>query len=287
MLKAFTFTARALLFLVVASLAAPAIGDIAFSTDRLGYTGSVTVYNTLADAQNEVNAVSGPHVAPQRDLAIFFNNNTHYFDQDYSVFLTAWYYTTNTDNGEYSGWGNPNNTNTGFIQMYDIGAMTSQTVTGEFSTLNVGVAGASAFTLNASGTNADYNDAFSRFWHAPNTGGAGALTVGEFHEWALDVTVGGLTVNEIGTWYIADNHPNSVTGSLTGIFENTNTSDASLNGFYRYDYDLNMTNWAWDNQGDLFGAFSDSFFAAAVPEPSTGLAAFSIVGLAFFRRKRS
>ena len=170
--------------------------------------------------------------------------------------------------------------------MYDIGAVTPQSVAGEFSTLNVGVAGASEFTLNASGTGAGASE-FARFWHAPNTGGAAALTAGTFHEWALDVTVGGLTVNEIGTWYIAENHPTSVSGSMTGIFENTNTSDSSLNGFYRYDYNLNLTNWAWDNQGSLYGAFSDSFFAAAVPEPSTGLATLAVFGIALIRRKRS
>ena len=79
MLKSISIVARALLLLVVANLAAPAFGDIAFFTDRLGYTGTVSVYDSLADAQNQVNARSGPHAALQRDLATLFQQQHSFF----------------------------------------------------------------------------------------------------------------------------------------------------------------------------------------------------------------
>jgi hypothetical protein len=257
--------------------------QFSFQTDRFGYTGDVTVYGTLADAQNQVNAASGPHAAPQRDLALYFN------DIAYSptvAFETAWYYTTQAGPA-YSGAGNPNNSNFGLLQFNDQLSTTSYTANGFWSSLNANVVNGSQFTLTANGTNASYLDVFARLWPAPLANPTSVQTGGTFISWELLAVADGLTATyTAGTpdpgdeGYEALNHPTNVTGHLRGIFENPNVP-----GFYRYDFTMNMTNWAFTNQGSLNGTFYDSYFFA-VPEPSSAL----LFGLALlpaaFRRRR-
>lgn len=67
-----------------------------------------------------------------------------------SYFSTASYFTTSPANGD--GWGNPNNTNIGFIQYYD--ESIAPTMTGSWSNSNM------TYSLNVSGGNRDtYNAA--------------------------------------------------------------------------------------------------------------------------------
>ena len=87
--------------------------------------------------------------------------------------------------------------------------------------------------------------------------------------------------------------PTGVTGTYTGVFENT-SNDPTKAGYYVFDLNLDMTNWAYANRDSLTGPypFSDSVFsAAAVPEPGT-LALLVVGGLtalaaAWMRRQRA
>lgn len=273
--------------------------DFLASTDMIGYTGSVSVYDTLADAQNETNARSGPHAWDQRSAGLYFAGGSHPSAAGFenaNIFLTAWWYTTSDNtNGYakddplgdrlYSGWGNPENTNTGFVQLYDGDGSTTTSKSASWSTLNPGVVDGSVFTLLASGTNAPYAEDFSRLWHAPNVGGAGALTSGTFVEWDMELVASGLTANWDGTYMTSLDHPDSVSGHFRGIFENQSTTDSSVHGFYRFDLTFNDTVWAVTQGNEaLNGNLSDSYFST-VPEPGT-LTVLALGALALRRRRK-
>lgn len=95
------------------------------SYDNFHYSGAVTRYSTLADAQAGTNAVSTTSISTAtndtrstlpnaRDGQIYVAASSAGYDPtNLSYFSTAWYFTTFPANGD--GWGNPNNTNPGFI----------------------------------------------------------------------------------------------------------------------------------------------------------------------------
>lgn len=255
----------------------------AAATDRTSYTGTVTRYATLADAQAGANAIgtyeitprdtAAPHNTAYRDAGVFFVKNAPHYYTDSSIFLTAWWYTTNPDNGAYSGWGNPNNTNTGFTQLYDDNADTTTSAQGFWNSAR------NQFTLQASGANSGASE-YARLWHAPGVGGAAGLTRGVFHSWSIDVTYGGLAaVFNNGGWE-STAHPASVSGSFDALFENTNTLDPQYQGYYVVSYSFGMDNWAWANRDSLNGAFSDSYFYSTTVIPAPGAALLGLLGLA-------
>ncbi|HMO14855.1 MAG TPA: PEP-CTERM sorting domain-containing protein [Pirellulaceae bacterium] len=258
--------------------------DFFFASDRFGYTGTVTVYDSFADAQNQVNPRSGPHSAPQRDLSLYFNLGTSLIANDFAAFFTAWYYTT-AGGAPYSGSGNPNNTNHGFLQFYDDGATTTLNVTGMWSVLDLNNPGSSEFTLSGSGVNATSNAALTRLWNAPSlASGPSSLTIGDLLEWDLMVVAGGLTVSADTEYFYSADHPTNVSGHIRGIFHNTNV-DPTVNGFYRFDFSINMNNWAWDNRDSLNGDFRGSFFATVVPEPASGILIGLVLAPFLFSRR--
>lgn len=272
--------------------------NFAAVSDKQSYDMTITRYATLSDAQNQTNATSGPHVLvdPQtndrRDNYVYITQNHPDFGSNDALFGTAWYYTTvdNTNGlpkddpgGDrlYSGWGNPNNTNTGFFQLYDEGSASVTLMDGSWTSLG---AGSSTFHVDARWEN---HEPFARLWPAPLIGGAGALSSGKFIEANLDYTASGMTAVWNGAlgMYESFDHPVTVSGTMTGIFQNTNTSDPAYNGFYVFTMNLNSDSWAYA-QGDaaLNGDFSDSYFAA-VPEPGT-FAVLALAGLAALRRRK-
>jgi len=270
------------------------------STDKFGYTGVVTRYNTLSDAQSETNG-QGTFDVSQRDAGIYFVNNRPSFDVDSNIFLTAWWYTTQANtNGfpmddpsgdrYYSGWGNPNNTDNSFVQLYDDNGDTDVfQMAGWTSNAH------DTFLVHVDGVNAmhsvspDGND-YTRFWNAgdPDVGAEG--TKGDFINYSFDLMAYGLVSSDTGGGFFeSSNHPTHIEGSFTGIFQNVSTTSPISNGFYKFSLTFNDTNWAF-SQGDaaLNGDFSLSGFgagAAPVPEPAT-MAALGMGAIALLRKRR-
>lgn len=253
--------------------AAP-VGYIA--TDRFGYTGSVTKYDSLDDLQNGTNAVSSYSIG-NRDLSIYNANNTN-------VFMGSWWYSTEGRDG----YGNTRgNSGQGFIQMYDFADVTSTAT--DFSFGGYDGTYYTEFSYLVQGGGADYANAYSRFWIDPNhvTGGS---DVGVFLAYELALTATGLLGEKDGNWISATGEPGSVNGYLRGIFENTSSTVPEYNGYYAFDLTLDMVNWAYENLEDLNPSeFETSQFGQMIPapEPSTFLLlGAGLVGLIGLGRKR-
>ena len=153
---------------------------------------------------------------------------------------TAWYFTTTPANG--NGWGNPNNTNDGFIQYY---LTSSPTVTGGWQP------GYTQFQLGVVGGDGDTGDS-GRFWPTSVPGGGAAnISRGSFVDFNLDLSANfasAATLNGTTNWYETTAMPSSMSGTLTGIFQNDQAVDTSINGFYRFSYTVTGPgSWAADN----------------------------------------
>jgi hypothetical protein len=293
------FTTLLVLCGIALLAAASFANDYVAITDKFGYTGSMTVYNTLADAQSGLNARGGPYTVAQRDGTLYVVNGVPSVYSNYTQIMTTWYYTTqdNTNgyakddpngNRYYSGWGNPNNTNTGFFQIADDGSSSVTSSTGTWTSSLY-----DTFVVNITGANAGAAQ-IARLWDAPTLGGAAEYTAGTFLNYNFTMTATGLAgAYDSGTGLIlSQNHPTAVTGTVSGIFQNTSTQNPAANGYYVFNLTFNDTNWAYA-QGDaaLNGDFSSSYFGAqAVPEPGSMLALGSgLIGLIGFtiRRRRA
>ncbi|MFZ5830186.1 MAG: PEP-CTERM sorting domain-containing protein [Planctomycetota bacterium] len=257
------------------------------STDRFGYTGTVKRYATLADAQTGTNQVGEDIAIGNRDLSLYIVNDYADFDDDVNVVMGSWWYTTSA-NG--AGWGNTTgNSGRGFVQLYDVDSSTDSGLAFAFQGFN----GShwTEFTMNITGTGADYPNDYARFWIDYQGGGADKVI---YHDYALSLTAGGLEGTEVAPGVVlADNHPTSVTGTYSGIFENVSTSYPQNNGFYVFDLALDMENWAFTNSGALVGdAFANStFIAAPVPEPGMlallGMGMLGVGAVAVARRRHA
>jgi hypothetical protein len=131
-------------------------------------------------------------------------------------------------------------------------------------------------------------DAFSRLIAPANTGDSGV-----FHSLVVDLTASDLQGQLNGDWIVAGNQPTGVTGSISGLFENTSATTAN-NDYYQFDFTLNIQNWAWDNRDSLVGEydeFAGSSFGAqvnAVPVPgSLALFGLGLTSFGFLGRLRS
>jgi len=180
------------------------------------------------------------------------------------------------------------------MQLFDEDGSTDSSVDMNFSNFDGVNNYYQDFTLNASGSNATRADDSSRFSAIDNVNDGG-----EWISWNINLTVTGLMGQEVSPGIIeATNQPTDVTGTITGIFELTENQTSPANqGFYSVTLDLNMDNWAFDNQGALTeqvsldggasffdGTFQDSFFRTVPTPGSTTLLALG--GLAATRRRR-
>ena len=293
MLNPFAFRASA----AVAGWAFAALAQAAplnVSFDNFTYSGTVTRYNTLADAQSQTNPVgsattiqtasNGPRNtrpnARDGNLAV-----TSAAPSDYGTTLTylstAWYFTTIPANGD--GWGNPNNTNDGFIQYYL--ESSAPTVTGGWNP------GYTQFQLTVAGGHGN-SGGNGRFWPAPASG-ASAISYGEFVDFNLNLSAqfaSPASLNASTGWYESVAMPSSMTGTLTGIFHNNQTSNTSYNGYYRFNYTLTGSgSWAADNSAtwgtvyppsSLWAAPAAAVPATVAPVPSLGPGALLGLSLA-------
>lgn len=275
-------------FVIAAAVAGTVASAATISTDRFGYSGTVTKYATLADARNGVNP-TGTIAVGNRDLSIYVVSG------QYNIVMGSWWYTTaENTNGRpkgdpqgdlyNSGWGNTTgNTGVGFVQLYEGAA---QTVTSQSMSFGDFASGYwTSFTINESGANATYASSYARF--SPFT--SNVDDTGIYHDYALSLTATGLQGTETSPGVIeAFDHPTGVTGTYSGLFENTSSDPAKV-GFYTFNFSLNMTNWAFDNRASLNGAFADSYFAV-VPLPAAlamGLALLGGAGSVQFLRRRA
>lgn len=276
--------------------AASADSPLYASYENMNYAGTVTRYATLADAQNQTNALRTDTIATAtnetrstlpnaRDGQIYAARSAPGYDSDIAYFSTAWYFTNISGKGD--GWGNPNNTNNGFIQFYNPGSIATS-VSGGWSN------GAKTFTVNLSGGDGDGSNA-ARLWAPEAVGGPSGDTGGVFRSFNLNLVANfanAATVSGVTGWLETNADPTSLAGSVTGIFENQSSTNTSVNGFYSFNLTLANGSW-WKSVGATYGNDvipGPAIFAAPVPEPEAYALAFAgmaVVGFFGVRRRRS
>lgn len=271
---------RRFVFLMVAvvSLAAVVVPGavaqgFAASTNRAVYSGTITRYATLADAQAGTNATFSSGIGP-RDLAIFTVNNRPDVYSNFNAILTSWYPSLISPN---SGLGNPNNTNNGFMQLYDDNAST-------VSSWNGGYIDTNTFSMSVSGLNADALDV-ARLWNAGSPAGNAETTAGSWLSYSYDFSATGLNAVADGFGgYINTTNASGYSGGFLGLFQNLSIGSPESNGFYVLDVDFSGNgNWAVANgiaDPDLFVGSM-----APVPEPFT-MTLLAGGALAAFRKRR-
>lgn len=265
---------------------AVATGQTVVDSMRLGYTGTVTRYNTLADAQNGTNAVASASLgAESRDLYLSFSQAT---GTNAMYIGTGWFLTTT---GAGYGDGNPNNTNTGFVQLVDetLGSVSSASAAWDDSL--------TAFSFQLSGVNAlsttgsgGYN---TRLWNTTAANGQGGAFLN--YDLSLAAMVGTAAVwNPASGMFLSYTDPTAVKGYFRGLFLNTSTVSA-YNGYYTFDFTLNLDSWAEQHAGEFDSttltdnAYTPTTFGAAIPEPAAGAACVGLGALlvvAWGRRRK-
>ncbi len=211
------------------------------SSERFGYTGTISVYATLADAQSNSNASRANVPVPQRDGTIYVVSGRPNFYKDFNAFMTAWYLDGNANT---TGVGNPNSASDGFIQIYDADASNWTNRRGEWS------GDKQAFTVHVKGQNAQYPSVtepgdYARLWNAGLPGG-GDSSKGTFIEYELTIVAKGLKgADPDGDGFFENTaDAESYAGSFRGIFKNESATSKASNGYYVVDLVINSTSWA-------------------------------------------
>jgi hypothetical protein len=251
-------------------------------TDRFGYEGTITRYTDLT-MTNSIDSVA----TGARDASIY---SVNFEDDLYSIIMGSWWYSTTVNPATGSpvdGWGNVNgNTGQGFMQYYDESQV--YVVDQDYSFTDFDGTYWTTFNFNLD-VEMDENGASSRLSAPSNVKDSGF-----FHNLNVTLSATGLQGIYDNGMIIAsesDGFPTGVTGSISGLFENT-SSDASNNGFYGFNFTLNMENWAYENREILIGSnayntFREGSYAAPVPEPGTAaLLGMGLLGLAGYASRR-
>ena len=274
-------------FLLGASAGAQAAPFFATS-DTFSYTGTVSVYATLADAllgggtaHAIPTATSGAEstLPGARDASLFIGASGVGQLVDANIFSTAWFYSTTPQLG--LGAGNPNNTNVGFVQLYDDDGSTDTTTTGGWTDATY-----TSFSLFVAGGGATSAADGSQLWPAPDTTEDPSLTDGAFISYELSLTAAfanAATMSMSTGWYQTSEAPIDVDGYFRGIFQN----NSGL--FYAFDFTFQNGSWAADNGASFIDGgqfFTSNFFTAPeVPEPTAfALFALALAGIAMIRR---
>ena len=267
-------------------MAAPAMATSTFSAvsdTNFSYTGTVTDPNGVK--YSIVPYTSGGTTYTGRDLSLYAGNtpgsNPNYVDSTY--ILTNWY---SSLDGLNDGAANPNNEDSGFVQLVDSSNTSVTSMSGAWSN------NYTTFVMSINGGPTTVaNNPDSRLWAAPSNGAA-SDTAGQFQNYTFYLTTTfapGAVTQESPGWFSTTASPLSVTGGFSGTFLNTGTLAP---GSYDFDFTFLDTNWAGAN--DIVSSNGTSYFGAsamAVPEPPTlvlfGLFGAAILGLgSLARRKR-
>lgn len=209
------------------------------ASERFGYTGSVKVYDTYADAVSGKNPRYGTIAWPQRDGSLFSVRNRPSYYTDFNSLLTNW---------SANGGASPSNTNNGFMQMYDDNADNWQNQKAWWNR------DLQTFTVEAKGRNATYPftgnpGEYARLWNAGAPAGSGESTRGTFLRYEYSLTATGLNAadGDNDGFYTNMTNPTGYTGYFKGIFRNESLTSPLSNGFYVFDLSFNNVSWAASN----------------------------------------
>jgi hypothetical protein len=209
------------------------------ASERFGYTGTIAVYNTLKEAKQGKHAKQRRQIVPQRDGSLFVVDNAADYYADQADFLTNWYDDAIGDDG---GIDNPNNTDFGFIQLFD-------GLNGEPTTVNSEIGywdrHHRTFTVEVSGRNATYPDNFARLWNAghPDVGGEG--TRGTFLVYSYKLKASGMTAQDKGGGFFTNtSNPTNYSGEFVAVFLNQSVTSPESNGYYVVHLHFNNASWA-------------------------------------------
>ncbi|HEY3287738.1 MAG TPA: hypothetical protein VGJ96_11540 [Gemmatimonadaceae bacterium] len=206
------------------------------SSERFGYTGSVSVYDTWADAKSGRNARCSDVAWPQRDGALFVVRNAPEYYIDNNVVLTNWF--------ANDGRANPSNVNEGFAQMADENADTWQNQSAWWSK------DLETFTVTVKGRNATYPSRedpqdYARLWNACGQPGSGEVTRGTFLTYDYELVAIGLSgIENPKGFYRNTKNATDYSGYFRGIFRNESTTSPTSNGYYVFDLRFNNISWA-------------------------------------------
>jgi hypothetical protein len=225
------------------------------SSERFGYTGIVSVYDTWADANSERNARCSTQVWPQRDGGIFAVKNVPEYSADSNLILTNWW----ANNGA-----SPSDTNEGFFQLYDENADAWQNQKASWSK------DLSTFTVRAKGRNATYGSTnpadYARLWNACAPAGSGEVTKGTFLKYEYVLIATGLNgVQNPGGLIVNTTNASNYGGFFRGIFRNESSTSPQSNGYYVFDLQFNNTSWAAQNNCGYDGGAPQTLPCASLP----------------------